>query len=47
MYQFDAKENRTEVKALESSKYGFEAPTFNEILIKISKEIQEFQEELD
>ena len=47
MYQFDAKEDGTEVKALESSKYGFEAPTFNEILIKISKEIQEFQEELD
>lgn len=47
MYQFDAKEDGTEVKALESSKYGFEATTFNEILIKISKEIQEFQEELD
>ena len=47
MYQFDTKEDGTEVKALESSKYGFEAPTFNEILIKISEEIQEFQEELD
>ncbi|WP_242003866.1 AAA family ATPase [Brachyspira aalborgi] len=47
MYQFDTKEDGAEVKALESSKYGFEAPTFNEILIKISKEIQEFQEELD
>lgn len=47
MYQFDAKEDRTEVRELESSKYGFEVPTFNEILIKISKEIQEFQEELD
>lgn len=47
MYQFDAKEDGTEVKPLESSKYGFEVPTFNEILIKISEEIQEFQEELD
>lgn len=47
MYQFDVKEDGTEVKALESSKYGFEVPTFNEILIKISEEIQEFQEELD
>lgn len=47
MYQFDTKEDGTEVKPLESSKYGFEAPTFNEILIKISEEIQEFQEELD
>lgn len=47
MYQFDAKEDGTEVRELESSKYGFEVPTFNEILIKISKEIQEFQEELD
>lgn len=47
MYQFDAKEDGTEVKALESSKYGFEAPTFHNYLIKVSNEFDSFIENID
>lgn len=47
MYQFDTKEDGTEVKALESSKYGFEAPTFHNYLIKISDEFDSFIENID
>lgn len=46
MYQFDTKENRTEVKALESSKYGFEAPTFHKYLVEVSKEFDDFIENI-
>lgn len=42
MYQFDTKEDGTEVKALESSKYGFEAPTFHKYLVKVPKEFDDF-----
>ncbi len=47
MYQFDAKEDGTEVKPLESSKYGFETPTFHNYLIKISDEFDSFIENID
>ena len=47
MYQFDAKEDGTEVKTLESSKYGFETPTFHNYLIKISDEFDSFIENID
>lgn len=46
MYQFDTKGNRTEVKALESSKYGFEAPTFHKYLVEVSKEFDDFIENI-
>lgn len=46
MYQFDVKEDGTEVKALESSKYGFEAPTFHKYLVEISKEFDDFIENI-
>ena len=47
MYQFDAKEDGTEVKPLESSKYGFEAPTFHNYLIKVSNEFDSFIGNID
>lgn len=47
MYQFDIEEDGfTKVTELESSEYGFEVPTFNKVLKKISDEIYDFQEEL-
>ncbi|WP_300755908.1 AAA family ATPase [uncultured Brachyspira sp.] len=47
MYQFDIEEDGfTKVTKLESSEYGFEVPTFNKVLKKISDEIYDFQEEL-
>ena len=48
MYQFDInkKDGFTKVTKLKSSEYGFEVPTFNKILKKISDEIYDFQEEL-
>lgn len=48
MYQFDInkEDGFTEVTKLKSSEYGFEVPTFNKILKKISDEIYDFQEEL-
>lgn len=47
MYQFDAKEDGTEVRELESSKYGFETPTFHNYLIKVSNEFDSFIENID
>ncbi|WP_300721360.1 AAA family ATPase [uncultured Brachyspira sp.] len=48
MYQFDInkEDGFTKVTKLESSEYGFEVPTFNKVLKKISDEIYDFQEEL-
>ena len=46
MYQFDTKEDGTEVKPLESSKYGFEAPTFHKYLVEVSKEFDDFIENI-
>ena len=48
MYQFDINKEYgfTEVIKLKSSEYGFEVPTFNKVLKKISEEIYDFQEEL-
>ena len=47
MYQFDIEEDGfTKVTELKSSEYGFEVPTFNKVLKKISDEIYDFQEEL-
>ena len=48
MYQFDInkEDGFTEVTELKSSEYGFEVPTFNKVLKKISDEIYDFQEEL-
>ncbi|WIH83501.1 ATP-binding protein [Brachyspira pilosicoli] len=48
MYQFDInkKDGFTKVTKLKSSEYGFEVPTFNKILKKMSDEIYDFQEEL-
>lgn len=46
MYQFDTKEDGTEVKALESSKYGFEVPTFHKYLVEVSKEFNDFIENI-
>lgn len=40
-------QNKTEVKSLESSKYGFETPTFHNYLIKISDEFDSFIENID
>ena len=48
MYQFDInkEDGFTKVTKLKSSEYGFEVPTFNKVLKKISEEIYDFQEEL-
>ena len=48
MYQFDVKDDdSTEVKKLESSEYGFEVPTFHNYLIKVSKEFDDFIDNID
>ena len=46
MYQFDStKYQKTALKELSATKYGFEVPTFNEVLQKITNEVYDFQEE--
>ena len=46
MYQFDAnKAGRTVLKQLRRTQYGFEVPTFNEVLDKTIQEVRAFQEE--
>lgn len=46
MYQFDTKEHKTEIKELNCDQYyGFEAPTFNNMLMSLSKQCTEFEEE--
>ena len=46
MYQFDTdKAGRTVLKQLRRTPYGFEVPTFNEVLDKTIQEVRAFQEE--
>ena len=46
MYQFDpAKREKTILRELSATKYGFEVPTFNAVLEKITNEVYNFQEE--
>ena len=46
MYQFDTdKAGRTVLKQLRRTQYGFEVPTFNEVLDKTIQEVRAFQEE--
>ena len=48
MYQFSCKESGiTEIAPLESTKYGFVVPTFNNALESITEEIVAFQEGLE
>ncbi len=48
MYQFDIKKDGfTKVTELEGSKYGFEVPTFHDYLIKVSKEFDDFIDNIE
>ena len=49
MYQFDInkEDGFTEVTKLEGSKYGFEVPTFHNYLIKVSKEFNDFIDNIE
>ncbi|MEG0388621.1 MAG: ATP-binding protein, partial [Niameybacter sp.] len=42
-YQFDVKEHKTEVRALEYGEYGFIAPTFNDMLENLLRQSREFE----
>ena len=49
MYQFDInkEDGFTKVTELEGSKYGFEVPTFHNYLIKVSKEFDDFIDNIE
>ena len=46
MYQFDVNNNKTEVKKLSHSKYGFQVPTFNDFIRSMSKQIDQLLDEM-
>ena len=44
MYQFDVDNHKTKIKEVKSGEYGFEAETFNKMLMSLLEESREFEE---